>query len=304
MSLAGNTVNAGEVAGGRLHAVTRVDTGLSRLAVIDLANPDTPHWHSTLASAYGVYGVDAVGDVAWVTQSDYDEPSALRAYDVSDPAAPVEISRRSGSEGKVKVMGTTAYVGSSSGLVFYDVSDPAAMTWLGFLGGGKRTMDFEIVGSLAYIGQTSFSPTTGQFVIADISDPGAASTLSVTPIAGRVDDVAIEGDTLYVASVVGLQIYDVSNPVSPTLLGSFPGSYYSVVVEGNVAYVGGSASGVLVLDVSTPVTPVQLGALPTSGHSTVFEVFGALVYASDSLRVFVIDFAGPGCPRRNGGCQR
>jgi hypothetical protein len=52
----------------------------------------------------------------------------------------------------------------------------------------------------------------------------------------------------------GLLIFNLSNPASPTLLGSYntPGSANGVAVSGTIAYVADYALGLQIIDVSNP----------------------------------------------------
>ena len=59
----------------------------------------------------------------------------------------------------------------------------------------------------------------------------------------------------------GLRIIDVSNPWSPTEVGSYwavPNSVNGVTVLGNYAYIA-DASGLRILDVTTPSSPSEIG---------------------------------------------
>ncbi len=65
--------------------------------------------------------------------------------------------------------------------------------------------------------------------------------------------VFVSGSYAYVADgTSGLQIIDVSNPVSPALAGSYdtPGYAHGVSVSGSYAYVADGGSGLGIIDVS------------------------------------------------------
>jgi 6-phosphogluconolactonase (cycloisomerase 2 family) len=72
-------------------------------------------------------------------------------------------------------------------------------------------------------------------------------------------DVALDGDYAYVADGDGLVIFDVTNPSTPTFLGSYStlpnSSAYAVTVAGDYAYIAGSDGRFSAIDVSDPTAP-------------------------------------------------
>ena len=63
----------------------------------------------------------------------------------------------------------------------------------------------------------------------------------------------------------GLQIIDVSNPASPTLVGSVdtPGEAQDVVITGDRAYVADGLGGLQIVNVSAPNHPAIIGSVAT-----------------------------------------
>jgi len=130
---------------------------------------------------------------------------------------------------------------------------------------------------------------------------------------GRVDtprlerEVAISGTKAYVVtndySVDGtssLQVIDLSNPTSPTILGSviFPGEGWDVSVSGSWAYVANSNQGLRVIDVSNPASPSSVATLHTPGNNARgVAVCGTLAYVADcSAGIQIIDVSNPAAP--------
>ncbi len=98
------------------------------------------------------------------------------------------------------------------------------------------------------------------------------------------------GDTLYMVDNSKLNIYDISNPENPTLLGSTAAtSSYKVVVQGDMAYVAAWTDGIKVFDVSNPAAPVQTGTLDmTTTYCRDIVVRGDYAYLAchtDGVRV-------------------
>jgi len=81
--------------------------------------------------------------------------------------------------------------------------------------------------------------------------------------------VAVKGNYAYVAdsryatSSTGLQIFDISDPFSPVLAGSYTtnqGDFTDIVIDGNYAYIAASSLGLLVFDISDPLNPALAGS--------------------------------------------
>ena len=121
--------------------------------------------------------------------------------------------------------------------------------------------------------------------------------------------VAVQGRYAYVATgstTNGLKIYDISNPASPTLIGTgvtTGGGNKRIKVQGKYAYLAGWESSTVgrleIWDISNPKTPTQLGTktytLNTSSGQPALEVQGRYAYVGDSLtsNIFVFDVSNP-----------
>jgi hypothetical protein len=97
----------------------------------------------------------------------------------------------------------------------------------------------------------------------------------------------------------GLQIIDVGNPASPTLLGTSGVTYfaYAVAVSGTLAYLVDSYAGLRILDVSNPASPVQLGGYDTNGDARGVTVSGTVAYMADAYTgINILDVSNPASP--------
>ncbi|HHT9127081.1 MAG TPA: hypothetical protein ACFYD6_14890, partial [Candidatus Brocadiia bacterium] len=96
----------------------------------------------------------------------------------------------------------------------------------------------------------------------------------------------------------GLQIIDVTDPASSTLLGSYytPGVFArDVYVLGNVAYVADGGSGLQIIDVANPSAPTLLGSYNANGGAQSVCVSGSTAYvAGDDLQI--INVSNPSSP--------
>lgn len=85
-----------------------------------------------------------------------------------------------------------------------------------------------------------------------------------TSTVGSAQDIFVLGNYAYVAAgEMGLQIFDISNPYKPKLLGGFDsaGSAQGVFVRGNYAYLADGKEGLRVVDITDPKSPKETGGL-------------------------------------------
>ncbi|MDG2222074.1 MAG: Calx-beta domain-containing protein [Rubripirellula sp.] len=217
---------------------------------------------------------DSMTTIAFVGDS-----SGLRILDYSNPEAVVELGAFSIAGGVVEIAPTdiTMYDGllyvaaRESGLVILDVTDPASISQVGsFSVLNQQAISLFRDGNTVYLGeQHEFNLTDGAVRILDVSDVGDIQELGVfNPGIVAVQDVVVDGSTAYIAVPDipgGLQIVDVANPSTPTLLGKFElREALTVVVEGTTVYLG-CDDGLSVLDVGDPTNIVERDFFPTVG---------------------------------------
>ncbi|MDO8494120.1 MAG: hypothetical protein Q7S68_02135, partial [Deltaproteobacteria bacterium] len=171
------------------------------------------------------------------------------------------------------VSGGIAIVSESGGNYanwIIDISNPESL----FLSGsyeksydGSGVSDIALSGTTAYIGY-NWENYGGPLQIVDISDP-THTALKSTAIddTKSITRLALNGKYLYVVFKEGLQIFDVSKPSSPILLGAYnpEGFDYGVVVSGNYAYVLNSEQGMIIIDASNSAAPTVKGRYKMSG---------------------------------------
>jgi hypothetical protein len=192
---------------------------------------------------------------------------------------------------------------------------------------------FDIQGNYAYIlgdnGNQGSGSSAAQFYVVDITNPASMTVVSTTPITGYEfygqSGIRVQGKYVYLESSTGtastnlLQIYDVSNPSAPALVGSVQLPLYSlgVWVSGNYAYtisfidgcgVCSSYAGVLsIVDVSNPASPTMIGSTNTGTagvHVADIKVVGNYAYVSGQStdqnpplsQVLVFDVSNPASP--------
>ena len=88
----------------------------------------------------------------------------------------------------------------------------------------------------------------------------------------NVGPVAVSGAYTYVGEVSDIDVFDVSNPVSPSLVNTYqsgetPFGLVGMIVSGTLAYVGYSSANLHVLDISQPMSPTLVGFYDGAGYA-------------------------------------
>ncbi len=181
-----------------------------------------------------------------------------------------------------------------------DVTDPAltAASYKYFNTYNARSVF--VRDTIAYVADYS-----GGLRLIDISD-----ILVTTPLAnanlvetGRyepgsskyVRDVVVSGGYAYIAvSYTGVQIVDISNPNTPTLVATCSNdgaAAYGIDKQGDYVYLADGADGLRIIDVSDPSNPVEQRQLITSVTAYKVQVLENYAYVADGeggVRVFYI----------------
>lgn len=129
------------------------------------------------------------------------------------------------------------------------------------------------------------------------------TVVSKTPINLAPSYLYVSGDYLYLFNESkGLDIYDVSNPLSPTKAGTYSMTNYSTeqfVISGNYAYLPFSDYGFKILDISNPASPKQVFTSSTIKAKRVF-VLGNYCYIIDNSKnanLLIYDISDPADPQ-------
>jgi hypothetical protein len=124
-------------------------------------------------------------------------------------------------------------------------------------------VDVEVVGTLVYAAEGEPSPALR---VIDASNPRDPRTLALLPRSGEFG-LGVRG-ALAVLAGSGVGVVDVSDPASPTPLGSLP-LPESVAVDadlaGTRALVADPGGAPLVIDVASPAQPFEEAAIPAFG---------------------------------------
>jgi len=231
--------------------------------VLDVSDPTQPQVRAqvTLPNGAETRDLAIVGTVALVgTSFGKSTVGRILTYDLTDPTAPVLLDSLdvSGSRA-IHAEGARLYVAGFNGLSIVDISNPAALQILGAFAGSASGpwsgvswagSDVLASGNTVFFGDLQLG-----LVVFDVSDPTSPLPLT-TPnqTSSRADGLDVAGSILYVTTGFHdqLQIYDVSIPQSPRLIGSQTtlGTAYDVISDGSRAYVGEFNAELTILDVS------------------------------------------------------
>jgi hypothetical protein len=167
--------------------------------------------------------------------------------------------------------------------------------------------DVAVDGSLAYVA----AGKAGLYVV----DTGnqSASELGRSYVYTPTFDVIIQGNVAYAGSEEAVLLLDVSQSITPTLLGSYRLSEeydtYEMTVQGNMLIVAAytdvdasddSVSFVLsLIDVSNPATPTRVGRYIQEFNGTGFsevQVVGNYLYMMKADSLWIMDISNPAEP--------
>jgi hypothetical protein len=127
----------------------------------------------------------------------------------------------------------------------------------------------------------SFSPTAVSFVAV----PGFANSVDVS---GDFAFVAAGGSGLQVVNVS----FDRTHPTVVSSL-AITGNANDVALAGNIAYIAMGTSGLAAVDVTNPLTPRLLGTVSTGGNALDVAPRGTTVYVANGNSLVLVDVTSP-----------
>lgn len=123
---------------------------------------------------------------------------------------------------------------------------------------------------------------------------------------GLAMGIGISGRQAFVASLEGLLVYDLSDPLKPRKVTTLKlaDEAYDITVLSNRAYIACSDAGLEIVDISNPIAPRSLGVAATEGIIWDVSVAGNYAYlASTGYGLEVVDISDETDPRRVAGYQ-
>lgn len=314
---------------------TYVARGTSGLAIIDSTNPAAPVLKSTiLPFAHArISDVQVIGNIAYMSnQVPQGTPTphvGMFIYDVSNPLAPVELSRLEWGAGggyhlgcdadsvtvDVTTSGTIAYLtsGITGDVALFDVTNPALPVYVSEIVGPIWSYNSQSHDVLVRNGRCYTTWLGGGFTVHDVTNPstpvqlGHRTTSSVNGEFFYHLALSDDGQTLITTGEIAsaadpIKLWNISNLASITLAGSFasPGGAvpHGITIAGKYAYVGWFTDGLRILDISNPAAPRSVGQYdPEAGSGSAFvggidvAVSGNNVYLSHTTGgLYTLDF--------------
>jgi hypothetical protein len=211
----------------------------------------------------------------------------LKIIDTSDPALPTTLLAYDAG-------------GNSVGLVYPITDERVYLTVQGWsdLSLGMQIVDFSAVPSYTVLGsyldnQTTYASTltgmadraylgygNGLIEILDTSDPKIPTYTGFYSSTGVISSLDVSMPLLFAGYPGRLEIIDVGNSYSPTLLSQIPvsGTIYQTTISGDWAYLSTDYNGMLVYNISNPGNPVFYTRYPTPTYHV--QTVGGLAYLS------------------------
>ena len=179
----------------------------------------------------------------------------LFVSNIQNPANPTEpqLIYRDNFTG-VAIVGNLAYAvgGAPGGLAIIDLNSGGRISFLNLT---CCTSRIYVKGNYAYVAD---GPDGGLQII-DISNPSYPRIVGQYLNGRYTYDVWVKGTYAYLATKVGMQIINVTNPQAPAFvkeMGSW-GEAVSIFISGNIAFI--SSQELNMIDITDPTTPTLLG---------------------------------------------
>jgi uncharacterized repeat protein (TIGR01451 family) len=182
------------------------------------------------------------------------------------------------------------------------ITTPLPLGVVGSVGGDQYTWHVEAVtvqGNYAYVGAGS------RLVILDVTEPTTPTLVGQSAeVTGTIGAIAVDGTYAYVLAEQ-VHVFDISLPMSPTLVGSCTTSVYpnlprSVAITGTFLYVV-SGYDLRVINVTDPTAPTEIGFLDLPGYDV--AVVGNHAYVANYDGLHIVDLTSPAAPTEVGYLQ-
>jgi hypothetical protein len=270
----------------------------SDVEMIDVTDPTNPRLLGKAATSSTPAAVVLAGTNAYMA----DDGAGLEVFSIAQPAQPQRLGycQVYGDARGVAISGNYACLADmQGGLQVIGIADPAHPQWIaGFdLDGHASVRSVAVTGTYACMADYS----TGLHVI-DLAAAGGPREVGAFPLSEAIE-VAAWGTHAYVADSSVVHSIDLSNPASPSQVGTWqPSSGFlsKLAATSNYLYaaVVGPA-GVTILDVSNPAKMQPLGTVNTNWIGICgMAASGGYVCVADEFRgLYVIDVSSPSQPR-------
>ena len=209
-----------------------VAAGANGLQIVDAINPRAPVIVGSRDTPGNANDVRVVGNLAFVA----DGSAGLQIINVSNPVNPVIVSSvdTPGEAQDVYVSGNLVFIADgATGLQIINASNPAAPIIVGTLDTAGTAKGVAVSGNFAVVADGD--PSSAVRII-NISNPAAPTLAGSVAIPSEAKDLDVQGTIAYVAAFTGgFHAVDFSNPASPRIVSSLPGTAQGFVSRDVVA---------------------------------------------------------------------
>lgn len=242
------------------------------------------------------------GNYAYIAQD-----NGLSIINITEPDKPQVISTLLLSTGaqNIAIGDSTAYLigrgksGITNILSIIDISNSLYPYTISSSTTLHYAYDIAVNGNYAYIAEGDYG-----LQIIDISDTAHPKSITVFNTNTRKPiGIAISGNIAYLADKNGMQVVDISNPVSPTHLAvvDITNNVNDIAIQGNYAYLATASVGLKIIDISFPASPQEISSLFYPGAIQNISVNGDYTYlATDTLGLRIVNISSPSNPQEEG----
>jgi hypothetical protein len=225
--------------------------------------------------------------------------------DASDPASMVELWVDADLDTEDIVFDDLLYLASSAGVSIVDVTTPSMPTTL--VEDLQQDSSGQNIGgrTIAKLDDTLFMAGFS-FTSIDVSTPAMPTTLADLDNTGRPDNLVVANGHVYVGGADGVQIFDISTPATPALVGTYEAERAQLLAldaERDRLFVFGSSTATIdvpllrIVDVSDKANPVELGSMYDDIDDPLWAQYdnGRLYFtaaSTDPSSLYILD----GCP--------
>lgn len=266
------------------------NAGLEIYDIADARNPTRLSWIQT-----GLAGFDLKDTLAFVTWYD-----TFKVYSIANPASPYRVGFCQDSGASVTVAGNTAFLAARWGLYAIDIANPAAPHRIGSW--GTFIISAEARGSICCV--TQYDPDSLRFFVLNVADPANIALLGSLRGAGG-DALHLDGPLVFTAGAHGFQVLDISDTLSPRVMGSCGLSVYKYGVWGKAGFgralVANEINGLAVMDDGDISHPLLDTTLLGGGPALDLEVRGSrCCVADEGGGMKLLDLSDPTTPNTLG----
>jgi hypothetical protein len=264
--------------------------GAGGLWVADVSDPLAPASVGHCGTPGYARAVSLTGGYACVADND----KGIRLIDITDPTSPVEETffDTPGFAGAVAITPGYAYVADDwAGMRIIRIPSPLEPVDMGEYDRPGHAYAVAVRGNYAYV-----SDSAPGIKIVDVSDRSNPREVSRFAFWYGTDGLVIDGTTLYTCDGDGLRLWDISNPLAPSMLGvcHTPGRVLEVAVSGSYAYAADDWPGVRIIDCSDRHNPILRGYWDTLGWTLDIVAVGTTVYTVDEWAgLRIVDASNP-----------